>query len=173
MKKVISAVAVSLLLASSAMAQEKSAGDPDKAAAAMKVETPKFVEMVASSNMFEIESSKLAEQKSKDEDIQAFAKHMIKDHTKAGEDLKAAGQTPPMKYAPKHAAMMKLLENAEGKDFEALYIDMQTQAHMEAVMLFRTYAGSGGDEKVVSFAKKTLPALEMHMDHVKKIVAKQ
>ncbi|GHD15120.1 DUF4142 domain-containing protein [Tianweitania populi] len=172
MKQVLSAVAISLLLASSAMAQEK-AGDPDMAAAAMKVETPKFVEMVASSNMLEIESSKLAEKKSKDEDIQAFAKHMIKDHTKAGEDLKATGQTPPIKYAPKHAAMMKLLENAEGKDFDALYIDMQTQAHMEAVMLFRTYAGSGDDEKVVAFAKNTLPALEMHMDHIKKIVAKK
>lgn len=172
MKQVISAVAISLLLASSAMAQEK-AGDPDKAAAAMKVETPKFVEMVASSNMFEIESSKLAEQKSKDDDIQAFAKHMIKDHTKAGDDLKAAGQTPPMKYAPKHAAMMKLLEGANGADFEALYLDMQAQAHVEAVSLFRTYAGSGDDQKVVAFAKNTLPTLEMHQKHVKEIVAKQ
>lgn len=172
MKQVISAVAVSLLLASSAMAQEKS-GDPDKAAAAMKVETPKFVETVASSNMFEIESSKLAEKKSKNDDVQALAKHMIKDHTKAGEDLKAAGQNPPMKYAPKHAGMIKLLENAEGADFDALYIDMQAQAHMEAILLFRTYAGSGDDAKVVAFAKNTLPTLEMHQKHVKEIVAKQ
>jgi putative membrane protein len=173
MKQVISAVAFSLLLASSAMAQNKPAGEPDNAAAAMKVETPKFVEMVASSNMFEIESSKLAEQKSQSEDIKAFAEQMIADHTKAGEDLKATGQTPPMKYAPKHAGMIKLLEAADGADFDALYLDMQAQAHMEAVMLFRTYSASGDDEKVVAFAKKTLPTLEMHMAHVKELVAKK
>ena len=173
MKQIISAAAVSLLLASSAIAQDMPAGSPDKAAPAMNVEAPKFVEMASASNMFEIESSKLAQEKAPSEDVKQFAGQMITDHTKAGEDLKAAtDNAPPMKLAPKQAAMMELLQNAQGDAFEQLYIDMQAQAHMEAVMLFRTYSGAGDDEQLVAFAKKTLPTLEQHMMHVKDLVAK-
>lgn len=62
--------------------------------------------------------------------------------------------------------MLAQLNAAEGADFDPLYVDMQAQAHMEAVALFRTYAGSGDNAAVVGFAKETLPVLEMHLKHV-------
>jgi len=67
--------------------------------------------------------------------------------------------------------MLKLLDAASGDEFQALYIDMQTVAHMEAVTLFATYAKGGDDEAVKTFAEKTLPTLEMHKSHVMKLVA--
>ncbi|WFR98794.1 DUF4142 domain-containing protein [Rhizobium tumorigenes] len=57
------------------------------------------------------------------------------------------------------------------QEFEPLYIDMQTSAHMEAVTLFATYAKGGDDAAVKAFAKKTLPKLEMHKMHVLGLVA--
>jgi putative membrane protein len=154
------------------------AADAKKADAAdpiMTVATADFAKTVMSSDQFEIRSSEMAEEKAEAADVKTFAAAMIKDHTKAEADLKAAlgqGDTAPAapELAPKHAAMLKQLEAAEGADFQTLYIDMQAQAHMEAVALFQTYAGSGDDKAVVTFAKETLPALEMHMAHVKELV---
>ena len=181
MKKIISAAAVSLLLSGAAIAQTQQpaagtapAAPATSAAPAMNVDTPTFVQMAASSNMFEIESSKLAEEKSENDDIEEFAEQMIEDHTKAGEEMKAAaGDMPEPKLAPKHAAMIEQLRGVEGADFDAQYLDMQAQAHVEAVTLFTNYSQSGDDEKLVAFAKKTLPTLQMHEEHVKKIVAAQ
>jgi putative membrane protein len=59
------------------------------------------------------------------------------------------------------------LQAAKGKVFDTLYLDMQAQANMEAVSLFRTYAGSGDDQSLVGFAKETLPSLETHLADVR------
>ncbi|WP_413708555.1 DUF4142 domain-containing protein [Rhizobium sp. Rhizsp82] len=151
----------------------KSPASADTAAAPFKVDKASFVKVVSSSNAFEIESSKLAEEKAKDGDFKEFAKQMIADHTKAAEELKAAakvdGPEPPM--APKHAAMLETLKGASEQEFQPLYIEMQNVAHMEAVSLFATYAKGGDDPAVQAFAKKTLPTLEMHKMHVQKLVA--
>ena len=151
------------------------AADAPKKAAAnpiMTVATPDFAKTVMSSDQFEIQSSEMAEKKADAADVKSFAAAMIKDHTKADADLKTAlGKADaPADIAPKHAAMLKQLEAANGADFQTLYIDMQAQAHMEAVALFRNYAGSGDDKAVVTFTKATLPTLEMHMMHVKELV---
>ncbi|MER9977598.1 DUF4142 domain-containing protein [Mesorhizobium sp. M0085] len=50
-------------------------------------------------------------------------------------------------------------------------MEMQTQAHKEAVALFSAYANSGDDPATKEFAKKTLPVLQMHERHVKDLAA--
>jgi putative membrane protein len=173
MHKFISATVVSLSLLAPLAAYAAQPAPADKAAAAFDVDKASFVKLVTSSNAFEIESSKLAQQKAKDPDVKEFAGQMIADHTKAGEKLKTAaklGDEQP-ELAPKHAAMLELLKGASEQDFEPLYIDMQATAHMEAVSLFATYAKGGDDAAVKAFAAETLPTLEMHKQHVMKLVA--
>jgi len=168
------ALTLTLALSAPAAFAAEPAGKADAAAPMMVVATPDFAKTVMSSDQFEIRSSKLAETKAEAADVKAFAAQMIQDHEKAGADLKAAlgADAPPAapEPAPKHAAMLKQLEAAEGADFQTLYIDMQAQAHREAVALFRTYAGSGDKPEVVAFAKATLPTLEGHMMHVMDLV---
>jgi putative membrane protein len=173
MNKMISAtfLSISLLVTNASFAAMPESAD--KAAAAMNVDKASFVKVVTSSNAFEIESSRLAEQKAKDTDVKEFAAAMIKDHTLAAEELKKAaklGDEAP-KLAPKHAAMLDTLKGASEQDFQPLYIEMQTTAHMEAVTLFATYAKGGDDEAVKKFAAETLPKLEMHKAHVMHLVA--
>lgn len=172
MKKMISASLVSLfLMATPSLAVMPASAD--KADAPMNVDKASFVKVVTSSNAFEIESSKLAEQKAKDGDVKEFAVAMIKDHTMAADELKTAAKLDdaPAKLSPKHAAMLDLLKGASEQDFQPLYIEMQTTAHMEAVTLFATYAKGGDDEPVKAFATKTLPKLEMHKMHVLHLAA--
>ncbi|ESX06348.1 membrane protein [Mesorhizobium sp. LSJC268A00] len=179
MKTLLTIAAVALFAgAPAALAANSTAVAP--AMAASKVDTPTFVKTVPSSNEFEIQSSKLAEEKSKAADVKKFAKQMVKDHTKAGKEFKAAlsqGQTTGSTKAagpalqPKEQAMLDELKSASGKDFDAKYIQMQTDAHKEAVALFSSYANSGDDPAMKEFAKKTLPTLQMHEKHVKELAA--
>ena len=175
MKTIFTSTLVAIALASScaSMATAAMPANADTAAPAMNMDKTSFVKVVTSSNAFEIESSKLAEQKAKDADVKDFAAAMIKDHTMAAEELKKAamlGDAPPV-LSPKHAAMLETLKGASDQEFQPLYIEMQTVAHMEAVTLFATYAKGGDDADVKAFAAKTLPKLEMHKMHVMKLVA--
>lgn len=174
--KTLLAIGTSLalvLLPSVALAQPvepKPAGD---ASPMLVVDTPHFLAQVMSANQFEIDSSELAKKKAKDEDVNALADMIIADHTAAGQKLETlladhpAKPAEPAGLSPKHEKMLSQLEAAEGADFRTLYIDMQAQAHVEAIGLFRAYAGSGDDPILVGFAKETLPALETHAAHVK------
>lgn len=161
-----------------AMAQT---ADPKPAADAvttMPVDKPTFLQMTLSSNEWEIQSSELAKKKSSKADIQQFAEMIIKDHKAAGAKLKetlekkesGAEALPPAALTPKHATMLQQLGAvADGAEFDALYLDMQTQAHKEAIALFSSYVGSGEDPALVGFARETLPALETHLADVQKL----
>jgi putative membrane protein len=151
----------------------KPSGD---AAPMMIVDTKSFLKTVTSSNEFEIRSSELALQNADDAGLKDAAKMIIADHKKAGGKLKKLADAKKIEVptaaelAPKHQKMLAQLDAAEGKDFDVLYLDMQAQAHMEAVGLFRTYASSGEDQTLVGFAKETLPVLETHLVHIKMLV---
>ncbi|MGE7368965.1 DUF4142 domain-containing protein [Neorhizobium sp. NPDC001467] len=152
----------------------KPAGD---AAPMMVMDRATFVRVVPSANDFEIRSSELALEKAEASDLKDAAKMIIADHKKAGEKLQAVLKgkgvdlAMPADLSPKHQKMLDQLQAANGKDFDTLYLDMQAQAHMEAIGIFRTYAGSGDDQSVVGFAKETLPSLETHMAHVKMLIS--
>jgi putative membrane protein len=138
--------------------------------AIMPVDKATFVTQATSSNMFEIESSKLAAKNAQSSDVKEFAEEMIADHTKAGNRMESTLQKEGLKatkaLSSRHEAMLQELEAAEGADFDKAYVMAQTQAHMEAVTLFRSYASSPDDKNLGAFAKKTLPTLEKHLEHV-------
>ena len=153
----------------------------DATAAETKVDTATFIKTVPGANAFEIESSKLALSKASSDDVKAFAQMMVDDHTKAGEDFKAALEKVQITSATKPSgepmdakqqAMMDELKAADGDAFEAKYIAMQTDAHKQAVALFSAYANSGDDPALKEFAKATLPTLQMHEKKVKELSAK-
>ena len=176
MKTFLAMTAAALLAGAPAALAQSNATMP--MAAVTKVDTQTFVKTVPNANEFEIQSSRLAEEKAASTDVKAFAKKMIEDHTKAGEDFKAAlsqGQTTASitpagpALQPKEQKMLDELKSASGDQFQAKYIEMQTDAHKDAVALFSTYAKSGDDPAMKEFAKKTLPVLKMHEKHVKEL----
>jgi len=153
------------------------AQDADTPAVAAALDKASWVKTVASSNMFEIESSKLALEKASSDEVKAFAQQMIDDHTKAGEKLagvleKSGDPLPPRELAPKHAEVLEQLKTADGKAFDTAYVGAQHDAHVEAVALFTAYAAKPDDPALGAFATETLPTLKMHLEHVKTMVAK-
>ena len=87
MNKLLMASAA-LLVATPVMAQSIGEKTGVNAVLGVAPKTEDFVKQAAISDMFEIESSKLAQQKA-DADSKAFAEKMIKDHTETSTELKA------------------------------------------------------------------------------------
>jgi len=168
MKKHCLWIAAGIIFAGPALAQTQSGTTETSEVPPLAVESPQqFVEKAAVSNMFEIESSKLAQQKGQQDAVKTYAQKMIDDHTKAGEQMKAAAQADGISSIPteldqEHKAKLEQLNAASGAEFDQLYTQMQRQAHEEAVGLFKGFAGSGGDSKLQEFAEATLPTLEQH-----------
>lgn len=137
----------------------------------------KFVAKAASSNLFEIDSSRLALERPVAAGTRDFARRMIDDHTRTGqrlaEVLKNAGSpiVPPKAMGEEHSKLMGKLSSAAPDDFEELYIKMQEDAHEEAVDLFEDYAGDGKDPALKSFAAETLPALRSHHEMARDLKA--
>jgi putative membrane protein len=141
-------------------------------AAAQTPSTQDFVTKVAISDMFEIQSSQLAETKG-DTGSKAFAQRMIKDHGKTSAELKAmAGKLKvklPTALDDKHQKMLAQLGKLDGNKFDGAYDQMQVQAHEEAVKLFSSYAKNGDNAELKAWAAKTLPALQHHLEMAKKL----
>jgi putative membrane protein len=143
--------------------------------AAQPMTDAQFAEVAAMSNMFEIESSRLALQKAQAPEVKTFAQKMIDDHTKVGAELKsvASGMSGkvklPQKLDAEHQAILDALKAEEGNDFDDEYIDAQVEAHQKAVNVFGTFAKSNSKGELNAFAKKNLPALEEHLQHVEKM----
>jgi putative membrane protein len=132
--------------------------------------TQDFVTKVSVSDMFEIQSSKLAVQKG-NENVRAFARQMITDHTKTSSELKGmvgkAKAKLPSGLDAEHQKMLDQLQKLAGDQFSQTYAGMQVQAHEEAVKLFESYASGGDDAQLKAWAAKTLPALKEHLQHAK------
>jgi putative membrane protein len=134
--------------------------------------TQEFVTKVAVSDMFEIQSSKVASQKG-NANVKAFAERMIKDHTKTSEELKGmvgkAKAKLPTALDAEHQKKLDQLQKLTGEQFNTAYASLQVQAHEEAVKLFEAYSSGGDDAELKAWAAKTLPALKEHLQHARKL----
>lgn len=128
----------------------------------------KFVMMAAMSDMFEIESSRLALERATSDHVKQMAQQLIDDHTRTSGELmplaQARGLTPPAQLDSKHAAMLTRLRGLSGAEFEREYVrHAGVKAHEDAVKLFRDQSRKGRDADLRAFAARTLPALEGHL----------
>ena len=133
--------------------------------------TKNFVEKAAIGDMFEIEASKLALERSKVQPVKDFAQMMIDAHTATSAELgplaSAASVAPPTALDNDHTAKLDDLKNAKVEDFDDKYIDQQTEAHENALNLMKDYAANGKDTGIQAFAAKTAPAVDQHLQAVK------
>jgi putative membrane protein len=130
--------------------------------------TQDFVTEAAQSDMFEIESSKLAQQKSQDSAIKDFAQQMITDHTKSSQELKSHAtsaelQVPAAMGSANQSELTKL-QGLNGPDFDKRYASDQLSGHKSAVSLFQRYGKGGDNNDLKTWAVGLLPTLQHHLD---------
>jgi len=140
--------------------------------------TPKtedFVKEVAVSDMFEIESSKLAAQNAQAAPVKTFASQMVTDHGKTSSELKSmvsGGKVKaqlPTALDSSHQSKLDKLKGLKGADFDKQYVSDQQAAHKDAVGLFERYSKGGDNAELKGWAGKTLPTLEHHKEMADKL----
>jgi putative membrane protein len=134
--------------------------------------TEDFVKEVAISDMFEIESSKLAQSKGNAAN-KTFAAQMVTDHSKTTSELKAAATKAklelPSAMDSSHQSKLDKLKGLSGADFDKQYVSDQQSAHKDAVNLFERYAKGGDNAELKAWAAKTVPDLKHHLEMAGKL----
>ena len=168
MKYLASCVAL-VLLATPAMAQSVGEKTGVNSTLGISPTTADFVKEAAISDMFEIQSSQLAQERGNTPE-KTFAATMIKDHTKTSDDLKSMvssgdvkAELPTALDSSKQSEIDKL-KSLKGADFSSRYDDDQVSGHKDAVSLFERYSKSGENPKLKDWAGKTLPTLRHHLE---------
>ncbi|ALM86627.1 hypothetical protein ASB57_30170 [Bordetella sp. N] len=126
-----------------------------------------FLDDAARAGLFELEGSKLAQQKSKSADIKTFADRMIKDHTAMGQQLAALAKSKnyqlPTEPGTTQKLELKALDVAD-TSFDTKFAErIGANAHTHAVNVFSDAAKGAKDADVQAFAKKYLPMMKEHL----------
>ncbi len=134
------------------------------------VSTDAFVRDAAMGDMYEIESSRMALEKSQNAQVKKAAQMIIKDHEASSAKLKqmaaAKGWTLPTELDERRKGFLDNLRAASAADFDDRYLDQQTAAHHEALLAFNGYREAGQDAELKAFAAETAPRLEAHANMV-------
>lgn len=143
---------------------------------ALAADGENFVDEASAKGIAEIETAKLALDKSNSEDIRSFAQKMIDDHTQANQKLaEIAGQHDDLELSDDAALMDKakamILQFREGENFDKAYANNQVMAHEQTIELFREYVQNGENAELKQFAETTLPKLEQHLKHAQELAS--
>lgn len=141
------------------------------AAAAPAGDPRQFVDAMAASDMFEIESSRLAQTLGKSDAVKRFARMMVEEHTQTGNELKEIARTTTLTVSPRlmpdQQANLDALK-AAGDTFDARYAQMQVAAHEQALRLLQSQAANG-QQPFKGFAERTEKAVGRHLEEARKL----
>ncbi len=138
---------------------------------AMPTTAQEFATMQASSDAYEIEAGRIAQENGGDQAVKDFGALMVEDHTASTEKLKAAaGQAEGVTADPQMTAEQRTnldaLRNA-GEDFDGIYLEQQVAAHEKALAMLRNYAENGDIQALKDFAGQTADVVEGHLERAR------
>ena len=160
-------IAASLLLSASGAAMAEGPSDAQIAG------------IVVTANTVDIDAGKLAQKKSKNKEVKAFAKQMVTDHT--GVNKSAVALVTKLKVTPAESDVAKSLKSGgdaniaklkalKGPAFDKAYVDNEVAYH-EAVIdaLDKTLIPSAQNAELKDTLVKVRPAFVAHLEHAKHI----
>ncbi len=133
--------------------------------------TNNFAMKAANGGMLEVELGRLAQEKAQSQDVKDFGAMLVKDHTKASEELKALATlkniTLPATLGEDEQKDVNDLTKLSGKEFDKKFVSMMVDDHKDDIDLFKKAAeDKETDSEIKAFAAKTLPTLQKHLDAV-------
>lgn len=168
--QLIGATSVVVVLGVAAHAQTSTAKDPAAATAEARVSSGDraLMQDIAQANLAEIETGKLALEKSQNADVKKFAQTMIDDHTKAQEELQAIAQskgvTLPTEPDMQHRTLATALKLLTGNTFDHQYISrVGVGDHERAEKLLDKTIKETSDQDLKAYAEKTIKSVQHHL----------
>ena len=137
-----------------------------------------YVALASASDQFEIETSRLAQDRAANAQVREFAQMLITDHQRSTDLLRqAAGQaqppiqlTPPQ-LTPQQAQMLEGLRSAQEGAFDQLYLQGQVQAHQQTLAALQDYAQNGDVPTLRQHASTTAGPVEQHLNRARQLAS--
>lgn len=133
------------------------------------------VREIAQADMAEIAAGKLGAGKASSDEVKKFARHMVDDHGKHLNALralaKAKGMQLPSTPTRRQQNAVKKLEAASSADFDRRFMTQMVKDHQRALKLVQITARNTKDADLKADAEKTAPRIQQHLDMAKKVVA--
>ena len=132
----------------------------------------KWFEYTASANQYEVEASKLAQEKLDDAEIKQLARTVEQDHSQALDTLRQEAQDAGIEIAqqpelmPVHQAALNALEQKQGEDFKKAYVFSQDSGHRLAILEHSWAKDHVSNPQVQSYVSAVLPKLQAHHEKV-------
>jgi putative membrane protein len=137
--------------------------------------------IVVAANTVDIDAGKLAESKTKNKDVRAFAERMVADHSGVNEQAVALVQklhvTPEANDTSKSltqggAATRERLKGLWGSAFDKAYVDNEVSYHQTVLdALDKTLIPSASNAELKGLLTKVRPAFVAHLEHARHMQA--
>jgi putative membrane protein len=148
-----------------------------------------WAEELAQGNMAEIRLGELASTRAQNADVKAFARMMVQDHTKTGEEFKQIltkhNVTPPVEVGDEHRDTSERLSKLQGNEFDREYMKAMVDKHEKTLDHLEERLDKEGDDanprwmpkkndnafdmQLNDFAAKTAPAVQRHLTQAKEL----
>jgi putative membrane protein len=126
-----------------------------------------FATKAAQGGIMEVRLGELAQQQAASDEVKQFGQRMVEDHGQANEQLEQIAQNKGIELPqemPKDAQQLhEALQQKSGAEFDQAYMDEMVSDHEKDVEEFKQYVETGQDPDLTSFAEKTLPTLQQHL----------
>lgn len=146
------------------------------AAAASGVPTAAvFAETAAGSNLFEISSGKLGEEKGASGDVRGFGAMLAAEHEKSMNELKAAlaGMQPqvmlPSSPPPELQAKLQALQGLSGEAFDRQFIADQIAVHQQSLTALNAYVAGGDNAALRNWASRATGVVQKHLQQLNRM----
>jgi putative membrane protein len=150
-----------------------------------------FIEKAAHGGMAEVQLGQLASERGENPEVKRFGQMMVRDHTKAGEELKqtvaAHNITVPAELDEEHRDLIEKLRNLRGAEFDREYIAAMVDGHQEMQSLLEDRADDARDPEprgaptgtdaavdatLNQWALETKPSVDQHLQTAQQIQEK-
>jgi putative membrane protein len=137
--------------------------------------------IVVAANTVDIEAGKLAESKTKNKEVRAFAERMVADHS--GVNQQAVALVTKLHVTPEEndtsksltqggTATRDKLKGLSGAAFDKAYVDNEVSYHQTVLdALDKTLIPSASNAELKALLTKVRPAFVAHLEHAKHIQA--
>lgn len=127
-----------------------------------------FIFEAAHGGAGEVEMGQLAQSQGTTPAVRDLGTRMVQDHTAANQELQSLAQSkgvqPPGVTDRGRQVAGEILRSLSGPTFDREYIKDQIAEHRMAIALFQVEAANGEAPTLKSFAQRTLPTLQHHLD---------
>jgi putative membrane protein len=137
--------------------------------------------IVVTANTVDVDAGKLAESKTTNKEVRAFAERMVADHT--GVNQQAVALVQKLKVTPEENDTSKSLKKGgdstlaklkglSGTAFDKAYVDNEVSYHQTVLdALDKTLIPSASNSELKGLLVKVRPAFVAHLEHAKHIQA--